>query len=119
SGTPCADYFNMAVLSILGVFQPPMDGRIPRSGGRGVSGGNRVGVVFDEAPEMAAFRRWQNQEFYEVERRFAAGWRAALNVTDLTQIAGVLRDSGLNTQSCKTLADVKHLADTLIQAGDK
>jgi hypothetical protein len=42
---------------------------IPRSGGRSVSGGNRVGVVFDEAPEMAAFRRWQNQEFYEVEPR--------------------------------------------------
>ena len=56
-------------LDILGVFQPLMDGRIPRSGGRSVSGGNRVGVVFDEAPEMAAFRRWQNQEFYEVEPR--------------------------------------------------
>ena len=69
SGTPCAEHLSMAVLDILGVFQPPMDGRIPRSGGRSVSGGNRVGVVFDEAPEMAAFRRWQNQEFYEVEPR--------------------------------------------------
>lgn len=29
SGTPCADHFNMAVHDILGVFQPPMDGRIP------------------------------------------------------------------------------------------
>jgi hypothetical protein len=69
SGTPCAEHLSMAVLDILGVFQPLMDGRIPRSGGRSVSGGNRVGVVFDEAPEMAAFRRWQNQEFYEVEPR--------------------------------------------------
>jgi hypothetical protein len=119
SGTPCADHFNMAVSNILGVFQPPMDGRIPRSGGRNVWDGNRVGIVFDESPEMAAFRRWQNQEFYEVERRFAAGWRAALDVTDLTQIAAALRGAGLNTQSCKTLADVKHLADELIQSGDK
>jgi hypothetical protein len=119
SGTPCAEHLSMAVLDILGVFQPPMDGRIPRSGGRSVSGGNRVGVVFDEAPEMAAFRRWQNQEFYEVERRFAAGWRAALDATDLTQIASALRSSGLTTQSCKTLADAKHLADALIQAADK
>ena len=119
SGTPCADHFNMAVHNILGVFQPPMDGRIPRSGGRNVSDGNRIGVVFDEPPEMAAFRRWQNQEFYEVERRFAAGWRAALDVTDLTQIAAALRGAGLNTQSCKTLADVKQLADTLIQSEDR
>jgi len=119
SGTPCADYFNMAVHNLIGVFQPPMDGRIPRSGGRNVSGGNRVGVVFDEAPEMAAFRRWQNQEFYEVERRFAAGWRAALHTTDLTHIATALRGTSLNTQSCKTLADVKKLADELIQSRDK
>ena len=69
SGTPCGEHLSMAVLDILGVFQPLMDGRIPRSGGRSVSGGNRVGVVFDEVPEMAAFRRWQNQEFYEVEPR--------------------------------------------------
>ena len=54
SGAPCAEHFNMAVLNILGVFQPPMDGRIPRSGGRNVSGGNRVGVVFDEAPEIGS-----------------------------------------------------------------
>jgi hypothetical protein len=119
SGTPCADYLNMAVHNVLGVFQPPMDGRIPRSGGRSVSGGNRVGVVFDEAPEVAAFRRWQNQEFYEVERRFAAGCRAALDATDPTQIATALGASGLIAQSCKTLADAKHLADALIQAADK
>jgi hypothetical protein len=68
---------------------------------------------------MAAFRRWQNQEFYEVERRFAAGWRTALGGTDLTQIAATLRGAGLNTESCKTLAGVKRLADELIQSGDK
>jgi hypothetical protein len=119
SGSPCADHYNMAVLDILGVFHAPMDGRIPRSGGRNVSGGNRVGVVFDESPEIAAFRRWQNEEFYEVERHFAAGWRAALNAADLTQIASVLRASGLTAQSCKSLADAKRSADGLIQAADK
>jgi hypothetical protein len=30
-----------------------------------------------------------------------------------------LRSSGVTTQSCKTLADAKHLADALIQAADK
>lgn len=119
SGSPCADHFRMAALNIVGVFQLPMDGRIPRSGGRSVSGGNRVGVVFDEAPEVAAFRRWKSQEFYEVERQFAAGWRAALNATDLTQIGAALRASGLNARSCKTLAEAKRLTDGLIQAADK
>jgi hypothetical protein len=91
----------------------------PAWAGGAFSGGNRVGVVFGEAPEMVAFRRWQNQEFFEVERRFAAGWRATLNAIDHTQIATALRRPGLTTQSCKTLVDAKHLADALIQAADK
>jgi hypothetical protein len=108
SGTPCAEYSNMVVLEILGIFHPPMNRRIPRSGGRSVSGGNRVGVVFDESPEGAAFRRWQNEEFYEIERQFAAGWRAALNATDLAQIATALRASGLphnRADRCLTPSD--------------
>jgi hypothetical protein len=32
-GSPCANHFNMAVGDILGVFKPPLDGRIPLSGG--------------------------------------------------------------------------------------
>ncbi len=119
SGTPCADHYNVARLDVLGIFQPPMDGRIPRSGGRNVAGGNRVGVVFDESPEMAAFRRWQNAEFYEVERSFAAGWRAALNATDLTQIATMLRTAGITARSCKSFGAAKRLAETLIQSTDK
>jgi hypothetical protein len=84
-----------------------------------VSGGDRVGVVFDEPLEAAAFRRWQNQEFYEVERRFAAVWRAALDASDLTQIAKVIASSGMVAQSCKTLTAAKQLADELIRAPDK
>lgn len=84
-----------------------------------MSGGNRVGVVFDESPEVVAFRRWQNEEFYEVERRFAAGWRAALNDADLRRIAKALRASGMAPQSCKSLADVKQLAEELVQAPNK
>jgi len=116
SGSPCADHYSMARLDVLGIFQPSMDGRIPRSGGRNVVGGNRVGVVFDEGPEMAAFRRWQNAEFYEVEWCFAAGWRAALNATDLTQIATALRTAGITAQSCKSFAEAKRLAKSLIQS---
>jgi len=119
SGSPCGNHYDMAVVDVLGACHVPLDGRIPRSDGRHVSGGNRVGVVFDESPEVAAFRRWQNQEFYEVERRFAAGWRAALNSIDLGQIATALRVAGLTPRSCKSLADAKRLAEGLIQAPDK
>src|SRR5436190_24253818 len=109
----------MVLSEILGIFHPPMNGRIPRSGSRSVSGGNRVGVLFDESSEGAAFRRWQNEEFHEIERQFAAGWRAALNANDLPQIATALRASGLTPQSCRSLPDAKLLAEQLIHAADK
>src|ERR1700730_5197491 len=67
SGSPCGEHSQLAALDILGIFHVPMDGRIPRSGGRNVTGGNHVGVVFDESPEAAAFRRWGGEEFYNVE----------------------------------------------------
>jgi hypothetical protein len=118
SGNPCSNHLNMAVHEILGVFKPPMDGRIPRGGGRTVTGGNRVGVVFDEPPEVSAFRRWQNKEFYEIERDIASGWRAALNAVDLAKMASSLRASGLNLESCKSLADAKRLAEQAVRAGD-
>jgi hypothetical protein len=119
SGSPCGEHSQLAALDTLGIFHVPMDGRIPRSGGRNVTGGNHVGVVFDESPEAAAFRRWGREEFYDVERMFAAGWRAALTSADIGQIAPLLRGAGITPQSCKSFPEAKRLAKEAIEATDK
>ena len=119
SGSPCGEHSQLAALDILGIFHVPMDGRIPRCGGRNVTGGNHVGVVFDESPEAAAFRRWGLEEFDDVERMFAAGWRAALTSTDIGQIAPLLRSAGITTQSCKSFREAKRLTQEAILATEK
>jgi hypothetical protein len=58
SGTPCVNHAELCVSELLGASLP-MDGRIPRPGGRRVKGGNRSGVVYESSAEEAAFHRWQ------------------------------------------------------------
>ncbi|HUB16087.1 MAG TPA: hypothetical protein VMB34_29340 [Acetobacteraceae bacterium] len=69
--SPCVEYSEMSLANLMG-HELPMDGRVPRPGGRTVSGGGRTGTVYDQSPEDAAFQRWQNEKFAEVERLFAA-----------------------------------------------
>jgi hypothetical protein len=58
-------------------------GRPHLVGGKHVELGGKTGVVFQEAPEEEAFRRWQRGEFLEVERSMARAWRRALSGIDL------------------------------------
>ncbi len=117
-GCPCVDYLELSSANLLG-HELPLDGRIPRPGGRAVSGGGRTGTVYDQSPEDAAFRRWQAEKFAEVERLFAAQWRAALQATDLTEIASIFRSLGTTPQSCRTLAEAHQLATQIVSGGQK
>jgi hypothetical protein len=119
SGSICSNHLDLTVLDILGAFNVPMNGRIPRSGGRYVTGGGQSGVVYDYSAEEAAFQRWQQQMFHDVERLFAAGWRRALNSLDLKQIAKTLRVLGVTGQSCKSLEDAKRIAQSVVSGVDK
>jgi hypothetical protein len=118
-GSVCANHLDLSVLDILGTFHVPMVGRIPRPGGRYVTGGGRSGVVYDYSAEDAAFQRWQLEKFYDVERLFAAGWRTALNSLDLKQIASALQVLGVTAQSCKSLEDAKQIAQSVVSGSDK
>lgn len=117
-GCPCVDCFELSIANLLG-HELPLDGRIPRPGGRAVSGGGRTGTVYDQSPEDAAFQRWQAEKFAEVERLFAAQWRASLQAIDLTEIASVFRSFGINPQSCRSLAEAHQLAVQIVSGGQK
>jgi hypothetical protein len=53
-GSPCAALMDIAIYDLLGLHVP-VDGRVPRAGGRPV----KSGTVYDPGPEELAFGRWQ------------------------------------------------------------
>ena len=92
----------------------PMDGRIPRTGGRYVTLDGKQGVIYERTQEEEAFARWQRQEFLDLERQIAKVWRR--NVTNIDHSANYALFSGFygSFRKPKTLADAKHIANTLI-----
>src|ERR1700730_14961468 len=89
NGTPCAHHLDFCGPNLMGQAIP-MTGQIPMLGGKAVKVDDRRGVIFEERPEAEAFRRWQAEEFLEVERRFAKAWRAGLMAADTLTIAAGL-----------------------------
>ncbi len=97
-------------------YRIPMRGQIMLPRGRPVRYGKQSGVVFEEAPEIRALRRWQEGRFMEVEHSFARLWRGMLNLVDFDKLAQALRELGLRPGRCKTLRDAKNIADAMIIA---
>ena len=92
--------------------------RVPvRAGGIPVNYGEKVGLIFDEAPELKAFDRWQRGRFQDIERDFASAWRAQLKAArhaDMAKLAkAVLRIS----ESPRNLEDALSIAKKVV-AGD-
>jgi hypothetical protein len=108
-GSPCASHVDIAINDLLGLHAP-MDGRIPRPGGRPV----KSGTVYDPGPEELAFGRWQQGNFHDVERIAAAYWRKTLSELDLNKVASELRSVGVDGKSCKTLEHAHLLADAVV-----
>lgn len=57
-----------------------MDGRPLLSGGRTVELEGKMGVIFQESPEVEASKRWEKKQFLEIERTIAKGWREELSL---------------------------------------
>lgn len=113
-GAICAHHVDMVMSSLAG--QPiPMTGQVPMPQGRLVEQDGEVHAVFDVLPEHEAFERWQNGEFEEVERRFAKQWRDELANLDLKGLATVVDRFGVDPQQMKSLAQVRVLAEHIIE----
>jgi hypothetical protein len=113
SGAPCASHSDLAIADLMG-HPVSMNGRIPMRGGRFVNTGSRKGVVFDETPEAAAFGRWQEEKFQEVERMFARDWREALTTLDLKSVAKSLKTLGLDGKRVPNLEEAAKIARQVV-----
>ena len=63
---------------------------------------------------MKAFNRWQDEQFLDVERIFAAGWRRVLKGADLDKIAEGLRRLGVDGKSCTSYKKAKIMAQAVV-----
>ena len=114
-GTPNLYHVTACEFELFG-NRVPLTGQIPIGGGHPVSAAGRNGVVFDESPEAAAFSRWQEGKFGQVEKLFASAWRKNLSFLDLNKIASQFRKLGIDGKTCKSLEDVKNVADLIVSS---
>lgn len=119
SGAPCVHHMQLAIANLLGHTAPHV-GQIPLAGGRPVRNKEgKPGVVFENSPEAESFARWQRGQFFEVERDAASSWRAMLSNLNLPEVARRMRNLGITSKNCKSIAEAYGLAAGLVhsQAG--
>lgn len=112
NGSPNAFHGNICIGDLLG-HKIPMTGQILLAGGRAVRHEDKSGTIFEESPEVQAFKRWQEGKFTEVEHSFARIWREMLKLADFDKLAQALRGLGLRPGRCKRLEDAKTIADAM------
>lgn len=118
SSTPSVHHESLCLSNLRGK-RIPMDGRVLRPEGKLVKSNGKIVTTFAEALEEKAFHRWANREFSELEHDIASAWRTQLSSLDLSAIPKKLKALGVNRQTCKTLQDVKNLADSIVNRSDK
>ncbi|MDO8656570.1 MAG: hypothetical protein Q7K45_04990, partial [Nanoarchaeota archaeon] len=117
-GAPCLHHATMALHELLG-DSIPMTGQIPLAEGRLVKIDGKSGVVYDESPEAAAFSRWQEGKFLQVERSFAKSWRETISSLDLRGVSETFKVLGISGTSCKNIEEAKLIAEEFVNADDK
>ncbi|WP_216842980.1 hypothetical protein [Granulicella sp. S190] len=88
--TPSVHHSTLIASELAGFFRLDTDRAkrvLPQ--GQPVMLGDSKGIIYRDAPEEEALRRWQEGQFIELERDIAKQWRAALAETD----NGVLYES--------------------------
>jgi hypothetical protein len=118
SAVPCAHHQGLAFGELMG-HDLPLDGRIPRPGGRPVALGGKTGFVYDRSMEEAAFSRWQERKSLDVEHAIAKQWRANLAASDLKGAAEPLRKLGVDGTTCRTLEDAHRLATAVVSGSEE
>lgn len=118
SGTPCVNYLDLCINDLLG-NQVPMRGAIPIAGHEVKSSDGKIGFVHDRSPEADAFGRWEREEFLSIERLYAKEWRKKLNAINLNEISDSLKTIGINSKSFRNLAEVKTVADEVVNTRDR
>ena len=88
-------------------------------GGRPFVAEGRRGVGFGQPRELEALERWQDGQFLEVERRFAAGWRRTLSELDLDGMYERIRRLGDGQVRVRTLQEAKAWSEHFVRGNGR
>lgn len=113
-----ASYKNLLEGELFSNGKILMDGRPILSGGRSVKLQGGVGVFFEESEEEQSFKRWQAQEYRQLEREFASKWRAGLSNVNLEESYNFFQ-SYFPLGKPKSLAAVKEFVDFYLDKSDQ
>lgn len=106
NSTVIVPWRDLCVGNLIG-HELPMDGRIPRSGGTEVKDPEgKIGIFYDEAPEMAILRNWKMGDFSDTDKLFAARWKEATGSINLEQVS---RQMKLQSDTIKRPSDMREL----------
>ncbi len=77
----CVNTFheNLVFGELTGQAKVEMQGRPVLSGGTAKILGGQTGVIYEEPPEVEAFKRWKKREFLDIERTIAKKWRSSIS----------------------------------------
>lgn len=108
-------HLRLAVNDMLG--RPVEMRRVPIiEGGVPVEAGNgKKGLVFKDAPEREALRRWEDGRFLDVERDFAKAWRSTLSGLNLKATYQLGKDIVARYRRPRDLSEAKALARELLE----
>lgn len=112
-GGPCVHHQTLCFQNLIG-NTVPLTGQIPMSGGYPVRDRDGIGIIFKQSPESRAFHRWQRGQFRELEREFAADWRAELCFTNLKGANATLAKLGFPTSQCKNLREAAVISKSMV-----
>lgn len=91
-----------------------MDGRPVLSASKTIELEGKMGVIFQEAPEVEASKRWEKSQFLEIERQIAKEWReelASMGQENLSIFEKIFEAIG----KPKTLEELKSKIDFMIE----
>lgn len=78
-----------------------------------------VSVFYKQSPEEAAFQRWKDREFQEVEREVARKWRETLSNLSFDSMIGMVKNIVPTGAHFSNMQDIKTFVDEFIKGKDK
>lgn len=113
-GSPNIHHNTLLINNLLGQ-KIVMDGRPILAGGKPVKIDQKKAVIFDVSPERLAYDRWQNKQYFEIERDFAKQWRAQVKAIAFENTVNYVEKLGLDITKCKNIKDAFSLATAVVE----
>jgi hypothetical protein len=113
---PNAFHITLIIGNLLG-YDVAMEGRMVLSGGRQIMTGDKQAVMFELPPEREAFERWQNEEFFELERQFARAWRRLVGPLNFALLLQIFTAAGVKPKS-HSLEEAQLVANKILSLKD-